>query len=100
MLLRIAALFLCVYTIGYKSIHLGEFVMPLRPLSIAASILMAWPCGFNASGQETGSRPAVTSASQNPPVIRSTTHLVQINVIVQSKTGEPIGLEERGLQYL
>ena len=91
MLLHIAALFLCVYTSGYKSIqHLGEFVMPLRPLSIAVSILMAWPCGFNASVQETGSRPAVTSASQNPPVIRSTTHLVQINVIVQSKTGEPI----------
>jgi VWFA-related protein len=61
--------------------------VPFRSVSLALSILLISPSGMVANGQEPGSSPV--SGSQQA-VIRSTTHLVQINVVVQNKAGEPI----------
>lgn len=69
--------------------------------------LAAWLCALllaaPASAQAPALAPAPASAQtkQGPPVLRVTTHLVQVSVIVQDKKGEPVaGLTKEDFSIL
>jgi VWFA-related protein len=61
--------------------------VPLRLEFVALSILLVLSWCAAAAAQEANS---VGSASASQPAIRSTTRLVQIQVVVQSRSGEPL----------
>ena len=72
--------------------------MPVRLEYLALSTLLLLSCGVAASAQETNS---VGSTSAPQPVIRSTARLVQIHVVVQGTTGEPVlGLKKEDFKIL
>src|SRR5712692_3006475 len=54
--------------------------------------LTAWLCALLLAAPASAQAPAQTPppAKQEPPVLRVTTHLVQVSVIVQDKKGEPV----------
>src|SRR5713226_7819077 len=53
--------------------------------------LAAWLCALLLAAPASAQAPAqAPPAKQEPPVLRVTTHLVQVSVIVQDKKGEPV----------
>src|SRR5712691_3280649 len=54
--------------------------------------LAAWLCALLVAAPASAHAPAQAPppAKQEPPVLRVTTHLVQVSVIVQDKKGEPV----------